>query len=64
MQMQDGHRSIIKDVTIIRQSIANSYYFPSNQVSYLLEPAQFQMTVGKAVQSDDPLMHFSMVEAM
>ncbi len=56
--MLDGHLSIIEDVTTIQLSIANSCSFHNNRANIVLEPAQFQMTVNKPVQSAIPFDAF------
>ena len=52
--MQDGLRSIIRDVITIQRFIASLLLFPQQSGKLYIDPAQFQMTIGKPVQSDDP----------
>lgn len=46
--------------TVYRQFVL----FPQQSGKLYIDPAQFQMTIGKPVQSDDPLMPSSMEEVM
>ena len=55
--MQDGLRSIIGDVITIQRFIASLFSSRNNRKLYI-DPAQFQMTIGKPVQSDDPFDAF------
>ena len=56
--MQDGLRSIIGDVITIQRFIASLFSSRNNRGKLYIDPAQFQMTIGKPVQSDDPFDAF------